>query len=140
MTFNLNNLFKRIRNKEYQEASLDSSIPLSTEEQKELFQIDLDKEKHLLTENEQRFITAYLSDRNRNLLILILSLASKGGEGLKLKKDSLFSADVWQLCEESVDCVNGSLFLGTLFSSMDLGVFPQYHTVLIFCSFMVGLE
>ena len=40
----------------------------------ELFEIDMIREQHLLTENEQRFIAAYESDRRRNLLILLLSL------------------------------------------------------------------
>lgn len=53
----------------------EAAIPLSLEEQEELFEIDIDKEQHLLTENEQRFIEAYRSDRRKNLLILILSLA-----------------------------------------------------------------
>ncbi len=44
------------------------------DQEKELFEIDMEKEQHLLTENEQRFIEAYQSDRRKNRWILVLSL------------------------------------------------------------------
>ena len=76
MLFFKNTKIKQFKTRKSDDLLQKSPVDFPFEDQEnELFEIDMDKEQHLLTENEQRFIEAYQSDRRKNRWILVLSLA-----------------------------------------------------------------